>query len=127
MDIIDRINVIMATEEMNVAAFARKLGLVDQTIRGIVIQRRNKPGFDILSKIIETFPHVSAEWLLTGRGVMTKSRSSVQSEVDSVKTELFQYIKDKDDKIERLLLENLHLKSKLATQSGDPRDEMNTQ
>lgn len=117
----------MATEEMNVAAFARKLGLVDQTIRGIVIQRRNKPGFDILSKIIETFPHVSAEWLLTGRGVMTKSRSSVQSEVDSVKTELFQYIKDKDDKIERLLLENLHLKSKLATQSGYPPDEMNTQ
>lgn len=127
MDIIDRMNAIMAAEEMSVAAFARKLGLADQTIRGIVIQRRNKPGFDILSKIIEIFPHVSAEWLLTGRGVMIKSSSAARPEADGVETELFQYIKDKDDKIERLLLENLHLKSKLVTQSGDRRDEMDAQ
>lgn len=48
MDIIDRLQEIIDYAGLNVSSFAKKIGVVDQTIRGIVVQRRNKPGFDIL-------------------------------------------------------------------------------
>ena len=52
MDIIDRLQEIIDYAGLNVSSFAKKIGVVDQTIRGIVVQRRNKPGFDILAKIL---------------------------------------------------------------------------
>lgn len=47
MDIIDRLQEIINYSDLNVSSFAKKIGVVDQTIRGIVVQMRNKPGFDI--------------------------------------------------------------------------------
>lgn len=63
MDVIERINSIITAEGLNVASFARIVGIGDQTIRGIVVQKRNKPGFEVLSRILETFLDVNAEWL----------------------------------------------------------------
>ena len=114
MDVIDRINAIIAAEGMNVSAFARKIGVGDQTIRGIVVQRRNKPSFDVLAKIIEAFPCVSAEWLLTEKGEMMKSQLAAKLEQERSTVELIRYLKYKDDKIEQLLLENFSLKLKLG-------------
>ena len=67
MDIIDRLQEIIDYAGLNVSSFAKKIGVVDQTIRGIVVQRRNKPGFDILAKILQTFTWINAEWLITGK------------------------------------------------------------
>ncbi|MEL7586347.1 MAG: helix-turn-helix transcriptional regulator [Prolixibacteraceae bacterium] len=35
-----------------------------------VLQGRNKPGFQFINKMLETFPGLNAKWLLTGEGEM---------------------------------------------------------
>lgn len=112
MDIIDRLQEIITYEGMNVSSFAKSIGVVDQTIRGIVVQRRNKPGFDILDKIIQTFTWVSAEWLITGKGDMLKRERIEQTEQSPSIHELIQYLKEKDLKIEALIEEKMEWKMK---------------
>lgn len=112
MDIIDRLQEIISYADLNVSSFSKKIGVVDQTIRGIVVQRRNKPGFDILEKILHTFDWVSAEWLITGKGEMIKRETTVKMENSPSLTELIQYLREKDQKIERLIEEKTELKVK---------------
>lgn len=38
-----------------------------------VLQGRNKPGFQFISKLLETFPELNAKWLITGQGDMLVS------------------------------------------------------
>ena len=111
MEIIERIQEIMDKEGLNVASFARRVGVVDQTIRGIVVQRRNKPGFDLMVKILQTFTWVNPEWLILGVGEMSRSAfenmDSLQQQ--SIK-DLVLYLKEKDIKIEKLIEEKTEFK-----------------
>ena len=111
MDIIERLQEVIAHEGLTVSAFARKIGVVDQTVRGIVIQRRNKPSFDILEKIIQTFNWINAEWLITGNGEMVKDSPNNKEKPDSPEMiELIKYLREKDEKIEKLIEEKTELK-----------------
>lgn len=110
MDIIERIQEIINYEGLNVSSFAKKIGVVDQSIRGIVVQRRNKPGYEIISKIIQTFDWINAEWLITGKGEMIKSVSNNQTAPMPSLAELVQYLREKDSKIEQLIEEKTELK-----------------
>ena len=112
MDIINRLQEIITHEGMNVSSFAKKIGVGDQTIRGIVVQRRNKPSFDILDKVIQTFTWVSAEWLITGKGEMIKRDKPCNTEVAPSISELIQYLREKDLKIESLIEEKMKWKIK---------------
>lgn len=125
MDIIDRLQEIIDYADLNVSSFAKKIGVVDQTIRGIVVQRRNKPGFDILSKILQTFTWVNAEWLITGKGEMVKQENAPRTENSPSLTELIQYLREKDLKIEKLIEEKTELKIKfeMAKKTGVPKEE----
>lgn len=38
-----------------------------------VLQGRNKPGFQFISKMLETYPDLNAKWLITGEGMMLGS------------------------------------------------------
>ena len=111
MEIIERIQKIMEREGLNVASFARRIGVVDQTIRGIVVQRRNKPGFDLIVRILQTFAWVNAEWLILGVGEMSKPEQENlnNSEPYSIK-DLVMYLKEKDVKIEKLIEEKTEFK-----------------
>lgn len=111
MEIIERIQKIMEREGLNVASFARRIGVVDQTIRGIVVQRRNKPGFDLIVRILQTFDWVNAEWLILGVGEMSKPEQENlnNSEPYSIK-DLVMYLKEKDVKIEKLIEEKTEFK-----------------
>lgn len=111
MEIVERIQKIMEKEGLNVASFARKVGVVDQTIRGIVVQRRNKPGFDLIVRILQTFVWVNAEWLILGVGEMLKPEQEnvKNSEQHSIK-DLVMYLKEKDVKIEKLIEEKTEFK-----------------
>ena len=60
MEIIERVQKIIDKEGLNVSSFAKRIGVVDQTVRGIVVQRRNKPGFDLIVNILQTFICVNA-------------------------------------------------------------------
>lgn len=111
MEIVERIQKIMEKEGLNVASFARRVGVVDQTIRGIVVQRRNKPGFDLIVRILQTFVWVNAEWLILGVGEMSKPKQENvnNSEQHSIK-DLVMYLKEKDVKIEKLIEEKTEFK-----------------
>ena len=112
MDIIDRLQEIIDYAGLNVSSFAKKIGVVDQTIRGIVVPRRNKTGFDILAKILQTFTWINAEWLITGKGEMIKQETTAKTENSPSLTELIQYLREKDLKIEKLIEEKTELKIK---------------
>lgn len=103
----------MEYERLNVASFAKKIGVIDQTVRGIVVQKRNKPGFDLLAKVIQTFSWINAEWLMTGEGEMIKTAGFDKTELTPPSlSELIQYLKEKDVKIEKLIEEKTELKVK---------------
>ena len=108
MDIIERIQEIIDTEGMTISSFAKRLGVGDQTIRGIVAQRRNKPGFDLTAKILQTFAWVSAEWLILGIGDMKKDEN--ENNPSTSMKELIDYLKEKYIKIEKLIEEKAELK-----------------
>lgn len=113
MNIIERLQELINYEGLTVSAFARKIGVVDQTIRGIVVQKRNKPSFDILEKIIQTFDWIDAEWLLTGKGEMIKTTFGEKKDSKSPEMlELIKYLREKDEKIEKLIEEKTELKIK---------------
>ena len=126
MDIIERLQEIIDCENLNVSSFAKKIGVADQTIRGIVVQKRNKPGFDLLAKVIQTFNWINAEWLLTGEGEMIKTKESGNTEPNPSLKELIQYLKEKDMKIEKLIEEKTELKVKfeLAKKTNVQKEDM---
>ena len=111
MEIVERIQKIMEKEGLNVASFARRVGVVDQTIRGIVVQRRNKPGFDLIVRILQTFAWVNAEWLILGVGEMSKpEQENVSNQEQYSIKDLVMYLKEKDVKIEKLIEEKTEFK-----------------
>lgn len=114
MEIIERIQQIIDHENLNISSFAKKIGVVDQTIRGIVIQKRNKPGYDLIVKILQTFNWVDPEWLILGKGEIQKANKGTGNSVYDTASlkELIDYLKEKDDKIEKLIEEKTELKIK---------------
>lgn len=114
MEIIERIQQIIDHEKLNISSFAKKIGAVDQTIRGIVIQKRNKPGYDLIVKILQTFNWVDPEWLILGKGEIQKANKGTGNSVYDTASlkELIDYLKEKDDKIEKLIEEKTELKIK---------------
>ena len=112
MDIIERLQKIIEHENLSVSAFARKIGVVDQTIRGIVVQKRNKTSFDMLVKILQTFDWLSAEWLIMGKGSMEKTKPTEKTDDSQQLIEFMKYLREKDEKIELLIKEMTELKAK---------------
>jgi transcriptional regulator with XRE-family HTH domain len=58
-------------EQLSPARFADILGVQRSGISHI-LSGRNKPGFDLMEKIVTKFPDINAEWLITGKGKMYK-------------------------------------------------------
>ena len=104
MEINDRINQIIEHEHLSVAAFARKIGIGDQTVRSVCVLRRNKPGFEFLSNLIQTFEWLDSKWLLTGEGSMVrKNCDAAEPRSGNSLIELIEYLREKDRRIEQLL------------------------
>jgi len=66
-----RLSQILQSEQLSPARFADILGVQRSGISHI-LSGRNKPGFDLIEKIITKFPEIDAEWLITGKGTMYK-------------------------------------------------------
>jgi len=133
MTINDRVVAILEHEKLTVASFARRLNIGDQTVRSVCVLRRNRPSYEFLSKIIQTFDWVNPKWLLTGEGEMeiSPSNEGEDSELKSIAsklTDLIKFIrekddmiiKDKDEKIEQLVRESTEWRIKYEmTKSSD--------
>jgi transcriptional regulator with XRE-family HTH domain len=61
----DRIKLIVKANNLTSSEFADRIGIKRSNLSH-VLNGRNKPGLDFLSKVITTFPNVNASWLLTG-------------------------------------------------------------
>nr|NQU91721.1 helix-turn-helix transcriptional regulator [Bacteroidota bacterium] len=73
-DLQERIALIQSTKGMTNAQFAERIGVQPSSISHL-LSGRNKPSLDVILKILKRFPELRNEWLLFGRGAMTKDYS----------------------------------------------------
>ena len=69
----EQIQEILRREDLSSSQFADKIGVQRSSVSH-VLSGRNKPGFDFIHKILDAFPGINAEWLITGYGEMYKQR-----------------------------------------------------
>ena len=61
----------MEKEGLNSALFADKIGVSRGTITHILADKpRNKPSIKVIQKILEKFPDINTDWLLSGKNPM---------------------------------------------------------
>ena len=62
-----RLQQFLELENLTPARLADMLG-VQRSGLSHILSGRNKPSYDFLTRILAKFPHINADWLLTGRG-----------------------------------------------------------
>lgn len=87
--------------------------------------RRNKPGFDFIMKIVQTFDWLNAHWLITGEGdmicenLLTIGGGKEDPSIEALLT----LIREKDERIEQLIRENAALTAPCGPPSAaEPAD-----
>lgn len=123
MMINDRINKIIERENLTIASFARKINIGDQTVRSVCVMKRNRPSFEFISKIVQTFDWLNPKWLLTGEGSMeidnretvnctrfddggSRAMVDVLNYMREKDCRFDQYLRERDAKIEQLTVES---------------------
>ena len=74
---------LMTSEHLKSGQLAEMLGINPAGISHI-LAGRNKPGFDLLQKILRRFPRVNPDWLLLGEGPMYRADFAPASELPAV-------------------------------------------
>ena len=74
---------LMTSEHLKSGQLAEMLGINPAGISHI-LAGRNKPGFDLLQKILRRFPRVNPDWLLLGEGPMYRADYTPTSEPTEV-------------------------------------------
>lgn len=79
-DIRERIRLIINSVGLNSVAFAEAIGIQQSTLSHI-LNGRNNPSLDVITKIHEKYKDISYSWLISGEGEMylTSMPNSVQS------------------------------------------------
>lgn len=62
-----RLQQFLELENLTPARLADMLG-VQRSGLSHILSGRNKPSYDFLTRILTKFPHINADWLMTGRG-----------------------------------------------------------
>lgn len=65
----DRIKKIQEYSGLSLGVFASRTGIKSASLSHI-LNGRNNPSLDVFQKIHETFPEISMEWILSGKGAM---------------------------------------------------------
>ncbi len=68
----DRFEQILAFYQLSSAQFADNIGVQRSSISHIV-SGRNLPSFDFIQKMLIKYPEIDANWLITGKGSLTRS------------------------------------------------------
>ena len=68
MKIVERLRLLIEDKGYNPKTFAEKIGMAQRTINNYVNGRF--PSYEAIHAILQTFPDVSAEWLMRGEGPM---------------------------------------------------------
>jgi transcriptional regulator with XRE-family HTH domain len=73
-DMKDRLKRFLELEQLNPSGLADILGIQRSGLSHI-LSGRNKPGFDLIHKLLIKYPSLNAEWLITGKGKVYKESS----------------------------------------------------
>lgn len=65
----DRISEIMMKEGLSATQFAEKIGISASSLSHI-LNGRNNPSLDVVTRIHSAFPQISTDWLIYGTGTM---------------------------------------------------------
>lgn len=65
----NRIGLLLKVKDVTASKFAEMIGVQPSNISHI-LSGRNKPSLDFITKVVETFPDISLEWLMFGKGSM---------------------------------------------------------
>lgn len=88
----DRIKQIMETENMTPARFADTLQ-IGRAVISHILNGRNNPSLDVITRILSKMPEINSDWLLTGAGTMFKSdyknSSEAHEQISSALPDLF--------------------------------------
>lgn len=76
----ERIEHIMAKENMNATQFAAEIGIQTSTLSHI-LNGRNNPSLDVLKRILNRFRTINPDWLILGTGQMYRQISQSQQPV----------------------------------------------
>lgn len=79
----ERLLKFLASENISQAVFADKLGIARASVSHI-ISGRNKPGYTFFDAIIQNYPALNIEWLISGIGDMYKEREKTLFNFDEV-------------------------------------------
>lgn len=100
-----RIKELMFRLGKNQSSFGDSIGYSQTSIRNTITES-TKPGFEMLAKILKTYPNVNEKWLVQGEGEMfntkvkseenTKAESTVQTNNDG--GTMLQLLKDQYEK-----------------------------
>jgi DNA-binding XRE family transcriptional regulator len=85
-DLSERMAKLLNHYGLNPNELAKKIGGA-RTKAYNVISGKTKPQWDTMESILETFPEISAEWLVRGEGSMLKANNVSIEEVEKLKGE----------------------------------------
>ncbi len=71
----NRIGILLKVKDVTASKFADMIGVQPSNISHI-LSGRNKPSLDFVMKVIETFPDISLEWLMFGKGSMFQTEQT---------------------------------------------------
>lgn len=63
----ERIEKIILDEGLTSGQFAVEIGIQNSTLSHI-LNNRNNPSLDVIKKILNRFPNISSDWLISGKG-----------------------------------------------------------
>lgn len=71
--------------------FEKMCGISNYYIRNICATEKGNPGVDIIAKIYTTFPSVSLEWLVLGKGSMLKNKNE-EAALNALRQNTMEYL-----------------------------------
>jgi len=74
----------MKTRNLNAAQFADEIGVQRSSVSHI-LTGRNNASLDFILKVLQRYPEIDSDWLLSGKGVMMRTASSNSVKIDEVK------------------------------------------
>ena len=73
-NISERLKLVLESKKLSIRSFSRTIHCADTTI-GAILKGKVDPGYSTIYAILETFPYISTEWLITGEGDMISDLS----------------------------------------------------
>ncbi|MDD6254033.1 MAG: helix-turn-helix domain-containing protein [Candidatus Cryptobacteroides sp.] len=94
-----RLDLFLKAKNITQSQFADKINVARASVSHI-LAGRNKPGWEFITNMMQCYPELNIEWLLTGKGEMLKSssqesvkqcveRTAVQEKEPEVEADLF--------------------------------------